>query len=39
METRIKLEKEWCKESGCDNEVDTFYYCDDHFRAEEGEGE
>ena len=28
-----------CKESGCDNEVDTFYYCDDHFRAEEGEGE
>jgi hypothetical protein len=27
-----------CKESGCDNEVDTFYYCDDHFRAEEGEG-
>ena len=25
-----------CKRIGCANEVDTFYYCDDHF--EEGEG-
>jgi hypothetical protein len=24
-----------CKESGCDNEVDTFYYCDDHFIRQE----
>jgi hypothetical protein len=28
-----------CKQSGCDNEVDTFYYCDDHFITGEGEGE
>ncbi len=26
-----------CKEDKCANEVDTFYYCDDHFK-EEGEG-
>ena len=25
-----------CKEDKCANEVDTFYYCDDHFK---GEGE
>jgi hypothetical protein len=24
-----------CKYIGCGNEVDTFYYCDDHF--EEGD--
>ena len=24
-----------CKEDNCKNEVDTFYYCDDHFKTEE----
>jgi len=24
-----------CKEDKCVNEVDTFYYCDDHFKGEE----
>ena len=23
-----------CKEDKCVNEVDIFYYCDDHFKAE-----
>jgi hypothetical protein len=27
-----------CKEDKCVNEVDVFYYCDDHFKVE-GEGE
>jgi hypothetical protein len=26
-----------CKSDKCNNEVDTFYYCDDHF--EEGNNE
>jgi len=26
-----------CKSTKCNNEVDTFYYCDDHF--EEGNNE
>jgi hypothetical protein len=26
-----------CKEDKCVNEVDVFYYCDDHFKIE-GEG-
>lgn len=26
-----------CKYEGCNEEVDTFYYCDDHFLEEEGE--
>ena len=24
-----------CKEDNCKNKVDTFYYCDDHFKTEE----
>jgi hypothetical protein len=24
-----------CKENKCVNEVDIFYYCDDHFKGEE----
>ena len=24
-----------CKSDRCSNEVDTFYYCDDHFKIEE----
>lgn len=24
-----------CKENECNNEVDTFYYCDDHFKGED----
>ena len=23
-----------CKEDKCNNEVDVFYYCDDHFKGE-----
>ena len=30
-----KWEKVNCKSDNCTNQVDTFYYCDDHF--EEGE--
>jgi hypothetical protein len=26
-----------CKEDKCVNEVDVFYYCDDHFKGEDNE--
>jgi hypothetical protein len=26
-----------CKENNCVNEVDFFYYCDDHFKGEGNE--
>jgi hypothetical protein len=26
-----------CKEDKCNNEVDTWYYCDDHFKGDENE--
>jgi hypothetical protein len=26
-----------CKEDKCVNEVDVFYYCDDHFKGESNE--
>jgi hypothetical protein len=26
-----------CKENNCINEVDIFYYCDDHFKGESNE--
>ena len=26
-----------CKEDNCGNEVDVFYYCDDHFKEEASE--
>lgn len=26
-----------CKEDKCVNEVDIFYYCDDHFKEESNE--
>jgi hypothetical protein len=26
-----------CKEDKCNNEVDIFYYCDDHFKGESNE--
>ena len=26
-----------CKEDKCVNEVDIFYYCDDHFKGESDE--
>jgi hypothetical protein len=26
-----------CKENNCINEVDIYYYCDDHFKGESNE--
>jgi len=26
-----------CKEDKCSNEVDTWYYCDDHFKGDDNE--
>lgn len=28
------MSKAKCKEANCDNPVDIFYYCDDHFKGE-----
>lgn len=35
QQRRRRAQMSKCKHIGCANEVDTFYYCDDHF--EEGE--
>jgi len=35
MDKNKRLTLNNCKENNCENKVDIFYYCDDHFKTEE----